>query len=844
MTMYGLSRRIGVGVITAGLTLPASAVRAQQTRPPNSSAGAQPSSRPGSPPGSPRSSPTGSPRPASPDAPAVANRPREISGSGSLTGRTIEDVRIVGNTEVSTAIILNLVRTRVGEKFDPATAQEDYQRIYGLRKFSNVEAKVEPTATGGVIVIFTVSEQKQIGEIIIQGNANIDEFTVRQAIDVKPGEAIDRFRISLSKQAIENLYKDKNYPFAHVNIDQDRLARTGQLVFNVVEGPNVRVRKVEFIGNNSFSTDRLKDQIQTRHWIFIFRPGTYDLNQIDDDVASVRKYYQQKGFFDARVGRKIIFSPDMSEVQVNFVVEEGVRYTVDKITFKGNASVGEAELRRELKLVEGRPFDNEVLQRDIRQVVRAYSPYGFIYQPGSPDPDYLRIGNSRNPFVVDTVFRREAGRVELVYNIAEGKPFRTGRIIVKGNAKVQDKVVLREMRVRPGQLYNAGELQDATDRLRAVPGLFTAVNISPTGDDPETRDILVEVKEGSSANLSIGAGINSNGGVGGNLTYEQKNFDITNWPHSLGELFSDKAFTGAGQTLRLSFEPGTSQTNAAIRFFDPYVFDQPYGFGAEAYLRNRIREDYTDQRLGGRLSLDKRFDYVYSARLSLRGEDVDIHDIHDKELRAFEILDAEGHSTLTSIGISGRRDTSNRGIVPSRGTTTTVGWESFGLLGGDWNFQKFTAGFDWYQTLSEDLLDRKTIFGLHLDAGYITGDEPFFERFYGGGIGSIRGFTYRGVSPRSGPDDDRVGGNFSFTGTAEVSFPLYAESLRGVVFSDFGTVEPDVRIGTIRSSIGAGVRLTLPFLGQVPIAIDFAIPLTKSGEDDTQIISFSLGFQN
>ena len=272
--------------------------------------------------------------------------------------------------------------------------------------------------------------------------------------------------------------------------------------------------------------------------------------------------------------------------------------------------------------------------------------------------------------------------------------------------------------------------------------------------------------------------------------------------------------------------------------------DQPYGFGSEAYLQNRIRDVYTDQRIGGRLSLDKRFDYVYSARLSLRGENVYIHNIQDKEVRAYQILEAEGNSTLTSVGLSFRRDTSNRGLVPSRGTTTTIGWESFETLGGDYNFQRFTAGFDWYQTLAEDLLDRKTVFGLHLDAGYITGDDPFFERFYGGGIGSIRGFSYRGVTPRSGPDDDGIGGAFMITGTAEVSVPLYAETLRGVVFTDFGTVEPNVELGTIRTSVGAGVRLTLPFLGQVPIAIDFAIPITKDDQDDTQIISFSLGFQN
>src|SRR5206468_3191127 len=141
----------------------------------------------------------------------------------------------------------------------------------------------------------------------------------------------------------------------------------------------------------------------------------------------------------------------------------------------------------------------------------------------------------------------------------------------------------------------------------------------------------------------------------------------------------------------------------------------------------------------------------------------------------------------------------------------------------------------------EDLTDRKTILRLTGRAGYITNGAPFFERLYGGGQGSIRGFRYRGVSPRSGPDQDPIGGNFSLAGTAEIGFPIAGESLRGVVFTDVGDVESDVRIGTIRSSIGVGVRLTLPIFGQVPIALDFGIPITKDRRDDTQLISFSLG---
>jgi outer membrane protein assembly factor BamA len=171
-----------------------------------------------------------------------------------------------------------------------------------------------------------------------------------------------------------------------------------------------------------------------------------------------------------------------------------------------------------------------------------------------------------------------------------------------------------------------------------------------------------------------------------------------------------------------------------------------------------------------------------------------------------------------------------------------VGYEHVGAFGGEYTFDKVTADASVFYTLKEDLLDRKTILSFRGRSGYIFGNAPFFEEFYGGGGGSVRGFRYRGISPRSGPENDPIGGAFTLTGTAEVGFPLFGEALRGVVFADAGTIESNLRIGTLRSSVGFGVRLTLPIFGQVPIALDFGIPLTKDRTDDKQLISFSLGF--
>jgi outer membrane protein insertion porin family len=772
---------------------------------------------------------------AQPAPPTTTSRPAAINDA--LKGRTVEDVRILGNATVPTATIRNLVRTHEGDKFDPQTVEEDYQRVFGLRKFSNVEPRVEPTATG-VIVIFQVTEQKQIQSITFKGNLAVEQSALADAIDIKTGESIDRFRINLAVQAIQRLYKERNHPFAHVEVSNDALSR-GELVFNITEGPAVRVRRVQILGNQSFTDDKLKDQIKTRHWIWIFRPGTYDPDQIEDDVASLRKWYEDHGFFDARVGRKTTWSADQSEVMVTFLVEEGTRYKIDKISFKGNTTVGEAELRKNLRLVEGRFYDADGLRRDVRSMVRAYSPYGFIYQPTENDPkrakDYLDIKPQQ-------IFRKEAGVVGIIYDISEGKPFHVGRIRIRGNDKVQDKVFLREMRVVPGQLYNSGELQDATDRIKNL-RLVSNVNITPIGDDPNTRDILVEVQETQTAVFLVGAGITSNAGILGNISYEQRNFDITNIPSSFDELFTRRAFTGAGQYFRILLEPGTEQTRARVTFEEPWMFDQPYSFRSDLYYSTRQREHWDETRAGAAFTLGHRFTNEISARASFRGEDVFIHAIDDPFHRAPEIVADKGHHTLTSFGLAARYDTTDSRILPSRGMVLDAGWEYAGALGGQYDYHKFNIGFNKFYTINEDLLERKTILSYRADAGYITGgDAPFFERFYGGGLGSIRGFRYRGISPRSGPEDDPIGGNFSLTGSVELNFPIASELLRGVVFADAGTVESDFRFGTIRSSVGVGVRLTLPIFGQLPLALDFGIPITKDRQDDTRFISFSLGF--
>ena len=161
---------------------------------------------------------------------------------------------------------------------------------------------------------------------------------------------------------------------------------------------------------------------------------------------------------------------------------------------------------------------------------------------------------------------------------------------------------------------------------------------------------------------------------------------------------------------------------------------------------------------------------------------------------------------------------------------------------GDFNFGRADTDYHIYRTVYKDAIGRKHIIAGRAAAGAIFGDSPVFERYYGGGLGSIRGFKFRGISPRQGTDDDPVGGDFKLFLGSEYSFPIIGNNLRGVAFIDSGTVERDIEIRDYRVSAGVGLRLQLPFFGPVPMSLDFGFPVRKTDDDDTQLVSFSIGW--
>jgi outer membrane protein insertion porin family len=740
--------------------------------------------------------------------------------------RNVVDIQIKGNREVKDSFIRQQIKNvKLKQPLNMVELQKDLDSLKLTGKFTEVFATTRQEGSN-VVVIFQVVERPAIQTIRFQGAKKVKEKDLSGLLEFKAGDPLDVLKVKSGIQVILQKYRDEGYNEASVTLDEKALEE-GTVIYIITEGPRVRVTKILFEGQRTFTPNRLAGQIETKTYVWVFRPGTYAENQIQDDIVSLRNFYRKEGFLDVQVGRKLDFDPERQKLTVTFVINEGIRYSVSKIEVEGFKHFPKEQILSCMQLVPGSTLNLDQLEGDRKSILRLYNGEGYVYAG------------------VETIYTYAdtPGTVNLKIRITEGEPYKIGRIIIRGNKKTQDRVVRRTLDFYPTQTFDLNKMQDRERRLKET-RLFKDASIKPVpGDIADERDALIQLEEADTTKVMAGVGVTSNSGVVGTFSIENWNFNIWDKPRTMGEFFRGQAFKGAGQTLKFSFEPGTQMTSFRIDFTEPYLFDLPITFGWSAYLFDRTRDGYDEGRVGTIFSLGKRFKDIYTVNSAFRFEGVRIDNI-DKHLWFFapeDVLAVEGNNMLTSMKLSITRDTTDSFMVPTRGTRVTGSWEQAGVFGGDSTFSKVMGEATYFKTLRTDIYDRKTVWSSNVTTGYIGGDCPLYERFYGGGIGSVRGFKFRGISPRQWPSDTQVGGNSELLVGNEIEFPLAGKVLRGVTFLDMGTVSDNYVVDTWRASVGFGVRLTIDFFGPVPMAFDFGIPISKGPDDDTQIFSFSLG---
>ncbi|MFA9478604.1 outer membrane protein assembly factor [Phycisphaerales bacterium AB-hyl4] len=761
------------------------------------------------------------------------------AGQVDAAGRPIAEIEVVGLEQVAEQLVRNQIRSEVGEPYDPRTVEQDIVRINHLGRFSTVRSQIEPTDENTIVLRYVLEEHPLLQAVQVVGNRALNDQELLRLVRLQRGDPIDPFLIDRGRQRIMEEYEDAGYYAAEVEVDEELLGEERALVFRVREGPRVRLRRLGFEGNEAYPTRQLRNEIETQTWLPIFRRGELNREQLDLDASRVREFYQQRGYLDAQVGRRIAISPDQRDARVHFLVEEGPRYIVENIRVQGNELFPDEQIVRNMTLERGSVYSAEQATQSRRALEDLYGRLGFI----------------ETDIAITRLFHEDEPRVDLLVEIDEGLPAMVGRLTLRGNEVTKDNVALRQVRgMRPGRPFDRSGVQETERRLRRS-SLFAGGTVTVLGDPgDEMRDVLIEVQEQQTGSLNIGAGVSSDLGLIGAIDLTQRNFDIANPPTTFDEFISGRAFRGAGQYFQISLQPGSQASQYSVSFREPYLMESDFFLDTNVFYFSRRRIDYDERRVGGSLGLGRRFGDIWSGSVRARGQEVRINDIEPDAPTA--VFGVEGYSALTALGLSLDRDTTDSVFYPTSGSLIELGVERVGALGGDFNFTRATASWRQFFTIDEDFFGRRSVLSVRAETGYIFDEDraPVFETFYAGGHRTFRGFDFRGVGPRGiradtgDPSRRAVGGEFMFLTGAQYQFPLlgtpapgeHIGTLSGVVFTDMGTVRDSPGFGEWRASVGAGIRIMVPFVGQAPFAIDFAYPVMREPGDQRQIISFDI----
>ncbi len=760
-----------------------------------------------------------------------------LARAESPVGKIVSRVIPVNNRIHPSDLILSQMQTRPGKPYDETVILEDVRRLANTRWFApgGVEVSTTIESNGQVTVFVKVIELNNIvREVIFIGNQHLSEQELSDLTQVRRGSPLNPATNQLAAQAIQNKLRDDGRYYASVTLTEGNKLTDSRVVFHIVEGPIVRVRGVQFRGNQAASTGRLKTQIAVSgplipRVVTVFSQK-FTPPMLELDKQKLLDYYHKLGYLEARVREEIIpATQDLSEVTVVYHIEEGRPYDIGEVRIDGNKTYTEDRLKRVTALKTGQRYDKDVVAADIHRLKALYGNSG------------VNVGIEEAVFAIPG----KPGVVNVHYHVYEPgrEPDRVGRIIIEGNTVTDQRVILNQLNLFPGQILQYPQLEIARNNLMRL-GIFDqedppTVEVLPQDNDSPFKDIRVRVKETRTGMVALTANVNSNAGLNGSLVVNQRNFDLFRPPTSWDDLLAGRAFRGGGQELRLEAMPGTQFQRYSATWREPYLFDSRFGLTESLYYFDRAYAEYTENRVGLRSTVDYRFaeSPIWRANFASRIENVGISNVPYWATPA--ITDDVGHSLLLGLRAGINRDTRDSFLLPTSGSVVDVGFEQ---VFGDYTFPIGSAEASGYYTMYQ----RKDGSGKHVLAArsqmsVTTSNAPVFEKFYAGGFRSLRGFSFRGVGVYE--NFLNVGGTFAFLNTFEYQIPILAnDKLYAVTFIDHGTVEQGVKITDYRVSVGAGLRIVVPALGPLPIALDFAFPITKGPFDNQQIFSFYVGW--
>lgn len=724
---------------------------------------------------------------------------------------TIASIRVEGNEIIGSDVVLLRIRSQQGQIYDPQVVNEDIRTLFDLGFFDDIVVRVEDTPQGKELV-FVVKERPRIQAISVIGAKEISGDDIIKAMTTRVGGVANPKILSEDLAVIREMYRRKGFYLAQVGYNLEQVdPRQARLNITVEEGNRLFIRSIEIEGAEALSVRELKGELALAERGFlswVTGRGILREELLERDAAALEAYYANRGFLNAMVGRpEVEFLED--GIHITFKVHEGPRFKVGSISFKGDILKPEEKLL-ELTLLDDLQardayFDRSVLRQDLQSLADHYTEYGYAFAQADVELD----------------IRDEELLVNVAYVLSKGSLVYIRRVDILGNTKTRDSVIRREMRLGDGDLFSGVLLARSKERLERL-GYFETVDIETVVTEvPTELDLKVTVREKPTGMISAGAGYSSLDRLFFTGTIQERNLFGKGY-----DLFFSGTFSGRAVTYELGL------TDPAWRHTDLSV-------GGDLYHRTRDYDDYERKAVGGKV----RFSYPLGEYTRLywnyRLEHYEIADVRPGA--AQRIRDAAGEKWASVAYAAIGRDTTDRLFHPTRGTKNLLSLEyAGGVLQGDDHFIKTIFDSHFYYPLFWD-----TVFHWRGQVGFLFDNQgkeaPIFERFYLGGIDSVRGYPGWEISPRDPLTRDRIGGVKKFFTNFEYLFPLHKDlRLIGLVFFDAGNTWDDGQdFGSgLYKSVGAGVRWYSP-LG--PLRLEYGYGLDKLEGERHRQLEFSIG---
>jgi len=725
----------------------------------------------------------------------------------------VSNILVQGNQRIETDAILRVIKTREGAIFRPDALSQDLRAIYEMGYFDDVRVESQSIPEGRR-VIFHVKEKPTIRRINIKGNSYIEEEDIRNDLTISTGAILNIFKIRSNIDQIEALYKGKNYHQVSVDYKIEPLANNqADLTFEIEEGSKLYVTEIRFEGNRSFPDKELKKAIQLSEKGFFYwltSSGDLDRAALEQDVARLNAFYSNKGYINARVGEPQI---DIMEtgIHVTFKIEEGAQFKVGRVDLVGDLILPKEELLSQLTIDKETYFNREKIRGDILTLTDLYADRGYAYADISPRID-------QNP---------ENRTVDITFDAQKGEQVYFEKILISGNTRTRDKVIRRELHVQEQGLFNSKGLKRSVRNLYRL-DYFEDIKVDTIKGSAEDKMVLkLDVTEKPTGTFSFGAGYSSEEDVFFTGAISQRN------------LF------GRGQTLDFSGQIGSRTSRFVMSFTEPHLFDTLFSGSVSAYNQERDYDDnyYERDSKGGGLQIGYRLvDFTY-----LRfGYNLDVSDISPyvgyEHLVPDNITELIGTNITSSVNTSLTYDSRDRAFNTTEGSKHSLYMEYAGL-GGDVGFNKVIGQTMWFLPIYKSLIGFA-----NAKIGFVrenSGDKilPDYEKFYLGGINSLRGFGYHGVALTEVNQEGNlteVGGENMIQFNLELLFPLIKEAgVNGVVFYDTGNVyRSGIDLTDMRRSAGLGIRWLSPI---APIRIEYGFILDRREGESRGNWEFTLG---